>query len=234
MEALHTDRIDCIHVSDLLKDCSRYVAYEKNEPTSMSTEDMKSIIFGQMLHKQIILDKDYNEVPFLWNYVNEETFNRDTWKDNKLSIKNKWDFIAGSADDIIQLKGDYVICDKKTTARMDTYSLKKGIPYDNHRAQTNMYRVMLKKCYDIDAKWGCNLYISNMVGDKTVRDQPRPIVYKLDPISETEELMVEKASKIRAFMTTKVMPEPKFNFLCDGMCQHGSKCFTETRKHFNE
>jgi len=232
MKAEHTDRINCIHVSDLLKDCSRYIAYEKHEPVSMSTEDMRSLIHGQMLHKFIQLSEDFNEVPFMWNYATGKTYNRDTWDSIRMEGDERWNYIAGSADDIIQFKGEYVICDKKTTARMDTYSLKKSIPYDNHRAQINMYRVLLQKCYGIDAKWGCNLYISNMVGDKENRDQPKPIVYKLDPISETEEIMVEKAKKITTFMTTNIMPIPTYNFMCNGMCQHASKCFTEDRKEF--
>ena len=41
VEAMHTDRLGQIHVSDIIKPCMRNVIYKKiNKSTGVSTEDM--------------------------------------------------------------------------------------------------------------------------------------------------------------------------------------------------
>jgi len=205
---LHTDRLPCIHISDLLKECQRYVVYDKITPqeyVTKSTEDLKSMFFGQMLHQVIKLDPKNNEVSLLYDWVEDKPILKSS-EIEKLIITQEpnWDWISGTIDDIVKVKDEYIICDKKTTGKMNTYSLKKGIAYDNHKAQTNMYRVLLLKCMGIDAKWGCNIYISNNTAPEDGSfDKPRIIPYKLDKVEETLPLMLERAKLIKGFMTDK-------------------------------
>lgn len=241
MRILNSDRLPCIHVSDLLKECQRYVVYNKITPQehlSSNTEDLKSIIFGQIFHQSIILNPKQNEVGLTWNWITGKTYNDessyyitdnpDTWYEGK-----PWDWISGTIDDLVQVKGEWIICDKKTTGNMNSYSLKKGMAYDNHKLQTNMYRVLLLKCMGIDAKWGCNIYVSNNTApeDGSI-DKPRIIPYKLEKVEATLPLMLERAEKIKNYMTKKEIPPPTYNFMCDAYCNHAQRCFTETNKTF--
>ena len=58
VEAMKTERLGVIHISDVIKPCMRYVIYNKTmPPTGMSTEDMKSLFFGQLVHSKTILGK---------------------------------------------------------------------------------------------------------------------------------------------------------------------------------
>lgn len=235
---LQTDRLPCIHVSDLLKECQRYIVYGKITPdeyVTSNTEDMKSLIYGQMLHREIKLgeEKD-NEIALLWNWVEDNSLEDWLTEDKNWHKGKPWDYISGTIDDIVKVKDEYIICDKKTTGNMNSYSLKKGIAYDNHKLQTNMYRVLLNKCLNIDAKWGCNIYISNNISpeDGSI-DKPRIIPYKLNKVEDTLPLMLERAKLIKEAMTQKKIPPPTYNFMCDGFCSHAQKCFTEKRKNFS-
>ena len=87
---------------------------------------------------------------------------------------------------------------------------------------------MLKKCYDIDADFGCVLYISNRI-EKDKRDVPIPIPFKLKPVEETLVDMIEKARIIKEAMTEGTLPERTKCFLCDGMCPYASLCFEDNR-----
>jgi len=156
MDVLHSDRLPCIHVSDLLKPCSRYVVYGKIFPaefSSMNTEDMKSLIYGQMIHKEIKLDKENNEIPLMINWETGESFTLPEDVNSLFKGDKEWDFLTGTIDDLIYVKGEPVIVDKKTTGSID-YFKRFGKPSDSHKPQINMYRVLLKKCLGIDAKWG--------------------------------------------------------------------------------
>ena len=58
VNAMQTERLGKIHVSDVIKPCMRYVVYNKTMPqTGMSTEDMKSLYFGQIVHSKTLLGK---------------------------------------------------------------------------------------------------------------------------------------------------------------------------------
>lgn len=234
MSILNSDRLPCIHVSDLLKECQRYVIYSKITPQeymSSNTEDLKSRIFGQIFHSSIILNPKYNEVRLLWNWVEDKPLEDWLTEDKNWHKGKPWDFISGTIDDLIQVKDEWVICDKKTTGNMNSYSLKKGVAYDNHKLQTNMYRVLLNKCMGIDAKWGCNIYVSNNIApeDGSI-DKPRIIPYKLEKIETTLPLMLERAEKIKNYMTKKEIPPPTYNFMCDAYCNQAQRCFNETNK----
>ena len=106
------------------------------------------------------------------------------------------DIIYGSIDDLLKIGGKWVITDKKTTGSIDYFSRATSKASDSHRDQINRYRVLLKKCYDIDAEFGAVIYISNTI-DKEKRDKPAIIPFKLRPIEETLKDMIEKADIIK-------------------------------------
>ena len=141
------------------------------------------------------------------------------------------DIIYGSIDDILAYKGDIIIADKNTTGAIDYFKKDRVGASDQHKAQINVYRVLLQKCYDIDAKWGCDIYLSNQVS-KDTRDGIYPKAFKLDPIEETLTSMIEQAKFLKASLTKKKLPERTKCFLCNGMCPYATKCFTDERESF--
>ena len=94
-------------------------------------------------------------------------------------------------------------------------------------------RVLLKKCYDIDAEFGCVVYISNKI-EKEKRDMPIAMSFKLKPIEETLTDMIEKSRIIKRSLTDCTLPERTKCFLCDGMCSYASFCFEDDRKKWKE
>lgn len=227
-EVLETHRIDCIHVSDLIKECMRLPYLNKIKPIiGMSSNNAKQLYMGQLVHNQsnmsnvkyddtgLILNT-MNEVPLLYNWVIDAKV-----ESPKLDDNNRWDFIAGSIDDVRKLGDKYIICDKKTTSSIDK-KIKWG-PSDENKLQINMYRVLLKKCYNIDAEWGCNIFVD--VNPTSERDIVFPSAYKLQPIEETLDLMVQRAEDLKNSILGNNIPPKTRCFLCDGLCIHATFCF---------
>ena len=74
LEAMKTERLGQIHVSDIIKPCMRNVIYKKVLPEQRaSTEDMKSLYFGQIVHSnsQIAID-EHHEKFLAHDYVRDE------------------------------------------------------------------------------------------------------------------------------------------------------------------
>lgn len=233
VKAMETERLGIIHVSDLIKPCMRYVAYSKITPheyRSMSTEDLKSLYFGQILHNnsQLAENPNYHEMFVGWNYIKDVPISYEDAKQIKQDDPIQLDIIYGKMDDVLNIDGEWVIVDKKTTGSME-YFKKYNKPSESHVAQLNCYRVLLNKCYNIDAKKGCNLYIDNCISKET-RDEPKPIVYALGDPVKTEAIMKEKASQIKEIFLNHILPERTRNFMCDGLCPFATKCFTDERK----
>ena len=235
MEALHTERLGVIHVSDIIKPCMRNVIYRKTTPdTGMSTEGVKSLYFGQVVHSnsQVAKDDKYHEMFFAYDYVRDESLTREEALEIPVDDPRHLDIIYGSADDVLKIDGKWVICDKKTTGSIDYFSKATSKASDSHKDQINRYKVLLKKCYDIEADFGCIIYISNRIEiDK--RDKPAILSFKLKPVEETLEDMINKSNIIIDSLTNKILPERTKCFLCDGMCDYASMCFTDERSTFD-
>ena len=233
VNAMKTERLGKIHVSDVIKPCMRYVAYSKIMPqTGMSTEDMKSLFFGQIVHSKTLLGKkDHNEMFLGYNWVRDEPITLEEAKKIPEDDPRHLDIIYGSLDDLVKVGQEWVICDKKTTGSIDYFSRYNSKPSESHVDQINCYRVLLKKCYDIDATFGCLIYISNGI-DKEKKDKPVLMSFKLKPIDETLEKIIKQGRIIKASLTKKILPERTKCFLCDGMCPYATKCFTEESDSF--
>ena len=140
----------------------RNVIYRKVLPEQRaSTEDMKSLYFGQVVHSNSQLATDENHEKFLaYDYVRDEALTYEEAKKLKDDDPRQLDIIYGSIDDLIKVGGKWVICDKKTTGSIDYFSRATAKVSESHRDQINRYRVLLKKCYDIDAEFGSVIYLS--------------------------------------------------------------------------
>ena len=233
LEAMKTERLGQIHVSDIIKPCMRNVIYKKVLPEQRaSTEDMKSLYFGQIVHSNSQIATDEHHEKFLaYDYVRDEPLTYEESKAIPEDDPRQLDIIYGSIDDLIKVGEKWVICDKKTTGSIDYFSRATSKVSASHRDQIN--RVLLKKCYDIDAEFGSVVYISNRI-EKDKRDKPVVISFKLRPIEETLMDMIEKANIIKKSMTEEYLPERTKCFLCDGMCPYASLCFQDNREKWTD
>jgi len=235
MEAMRTERLGVIHVSDIIKPCMRNVIYKKVLPEQRSsTEDMKSLYFGQVVHSNSMMAKPEHHEKFLaYDYVRDEPLTREDALEIPEEDPRQLDIIYGSIDDLIQIGDKWVICDKKTTGSIDYFGRYNSKPSESHVDQINRYRVLLKKCYNIDAEFGCVIYISNKI-EKEKRDAPIPHAFKLKPIEETLKDMIDKSRIIKGSMSDGTLPERTKCFLCDGMCPYASLCFEDNRTNWAE
>ena len=222
MKAMHTERLGVIHVSDLIKPCMRNVMYGKNTPDeykTMDTENMKS------LSSSDVAEEKYHEMFLAYDYVKDVALTYDEAKKIPKDDARQLDIIYGSVDDVIEVDGEFVITDKKTTGSIEYFQKHNSNASDSHMAQINCYRVLLNKCYDIDAKKGCVIYVSNSVS-KEKRDKPTPISFVLKKPEDTIKAMITNANVIKDSLTSGDLPERQRNYLCDGMCDYASKCFS--------
>lgn len=225
-EAMHTERLGIIHVSDIIKECPRMVYYGKFTEKQTSTKDIKSLWFGQIVHTctNMSTDPKDNEMFFAWDFIEDKSYTLDEAKAIlKQNPDKQYDILFGSADDILTIDGEDFIVDKKTTGNMETYSLKKGEAYQNHKDQINVYRLLFNKCYGRDAKKGCNVYISNGV-DRELRVDVIPCAYNLRPLDEMEKEVVEKCKSLRVKLMVKKLPDAVKNNSCFEFCPHVERC----------
>ena len=233
VEAMETPRLGKIHVSDLIKPCMRNVIYKKiSNNTSMDTEQLKSLYFGQLVHSHSQLAELEHHEKFLgYDYVEDKVIDLKYAQSLKEDDPKHLDIIYGSIDDVVNVKGEWVVVDKKTTGSIGYFQKYNSKASDTHKAQINAYGALLKKCYGMTAKRGCVMYISNSV-DKETRDRPTALSFKLnDPDKELEEL-IAKAKIIKDALTNKTLPERTKNFMCDGMCPFATNCFKDNRTKY--
>ena len=228
-KVMETDRVGKIHVSDLNSPCIRKVYYSKTaERRELNTDDMKSMFFGQMLHKLVkVADEDLNEVTLAYDYVKKEAVDIGKLRKKLDPDDPKWyDIIVGTIDDLVQNpEKEWIICDKKTTGSIDWFK-KSRTANESHINQINKYHALLKYCRDIEAKHGCVIYISSTM-TKDNYDKPIITTFDLSNPEDTMKDMIEKAKKIKESMLKEKKPERTICFLCDGMCPHATFCFDD-------
>ena len=108
VEAMRTPRLGKIHVSDLIKPCMRNVIYKKISPElGMSTEDMKSMYFGQLVHAHSQLaDLEHHEKFLGYDYVEDKPVELEWAQKLKEDDPKHLDIIYGSIDDLIKVKAN--------------------------------------------------------------------------------------------------------------------------------
>ena len=139
LDAMKTERLGSIHVSDLIKPCMRNVIYSKVEPRSgTTTEDMRSLYFGQCVHSNSQLATEENHEKFLaYDYVRDEALTREESLKIPDEDPRQLDIIYGSIDDLLKIDGKWVITDKKTTGSIDYFSRATAKASDSHKDQIN-------------------------------------------------------------------------------------------------
>lgn len=227
-QAQHTDRLDCLHVSDLIKECDRYTWYNNRLPMkpSQSLEEMKSLIWGQILHKVVRLDRnhnEYNELELFYNWKEDKIGNEE----DKLLLDEpdlRYDYLAGSIDDLIEIDGQWVICDKKTTGSFKYFKNDRTNANRGHVMQTSIYAVLAKICHNIDVEFGCNIYIDNGNSDNERAIEPAIKVYRLDDFDKTYKFMIDRCKEVRSVLTTDNLPPSTENWMCYKACPHSAMC----------
>ena len=121
-----------------------------------------------------------------------------------------WEGITGTIDEY----QDGWFLDKKTTREIPRY------PYDNHKKQLEMYRVLLEKnSYPVTN--ASMLYID--VNTTEVKEFP----IKLEKNIENIELeMLSKKRTVEAALKAKSPPKRGIGWICR-YCDHTVKCFSE-------
>ena len=233
VEAMKTPRLGTIHVSDVIKPCMRYTIYKKISPEGgMSTEDLKSLYFGQLVHAHSqFADTEHHEKFLGYDYVEDKPVDLKWAQSLSKDDPKHLDIIYGSIDDLIKVKDQWVIVDKKTTGSIGYFQKYNSKVSDQHKLQINVYGALLKKCYGIEATRGCVMYISNQV-DKETRDRPVALSFKLENPEKVLAETIAKAKIIKDAIVNKTLPERTKCFLCDGMCPFATTCFEDNRKKY--
>tara|TARA_Y100000758_G_scaffold301404_1_gene267227 strand:+ start:6344 stop:7144 length:801 start_codon:yes stop_codon:yes gene_type:complete len=220
-------RLDTWHVSDFVSPCLRKSHYSKiPELKKEMTDEMASILFqGVIVHDNAILGS-INELTMCYDIEKRENIDPSTVKAMEKDDPRKKDIITGTLDDLLRIGNEFVIADKKTyNAR--GYVKKEASP--EHILQVNIYKLMLKYSYGIEANYGCNLYLDKGNGYATL-----PLVYRTAPVAETQEFL---AKTLKMFKSG--LPDPTITFLCNGenkdkkiYCNFLDQCKKDGRENF--
>ena len=220
-------RLDTWHVSDFVSPCLRKTHYSKiPELKKDMTDEMAAILFqGVIVHDNAVLGS-INELTMCYDIVKRENIDPSTIKAMDKDDPRKKDILTGTLDDLLRIGNEFVIADKKTwNAR--GYKKKEASP--EHILQVNIYKLMLKYSYGIEANYGCNLYLDKGNGYATT-----PLVYETAPIEETQKFLDETLNKLK-----NGIPDPTITFLCNGLnkdkkiyCNFLDQCKKDGRENF--
>lgn len=220
-------RLDTWHVSDFVSPCLRKSHYSKiPELKTAMNDEMAAILFqGVIVHDNAILGS-INELTMCYDIEKRENIDPSTVKAMEKDDPRKKDILTGTLDDLLRIGDEYVIADKKTyNAR--GYVKKEASP--EHILQVNIYKLMLKYSYGIEANYGCNLYLDKGDGYKEL-----PMVYKTAPIEETQKFL---ETTLKTFKDG--IPDPTITFLCNGKnkdkkiyCNFLEQCEKDGREKF--
>ena len=227
LKAMDTTRRGQLHVSDVISPCMRKVWYGKHDnDKSMDTESMRALYFGQIIHSHTELAiPEFHEIEMAYNYVTDKVVDLEKMKDVPLDDPIWWDIIIGSLDDLLIIGGEYVVCDKKTTGSIDWFAKERSSASDSHITQLNHYRVLLQKCKNIDAKFGCVIYIDSKNSQRFEKPILKP--FRLKPIEEALENIRTNGKILKESILKDKKPDRTICFLCSGMCPYAEKCMRE-------
>jgi hypothetical protein len=200
-------RLNTWHVSDFVSECIRKSYYSKLHPEKFSPEKQSLFWFGHIVHEHTPLSK-INELTMCYDIEKDKALTPDEVLE--MPLDDLGTIITGTLDDLMKIGDKFVIADKKTYSGSSYY--KKTSPDYSYDLQVNIYRVLLKETYGIDAEFGCLLYL-----DKMNNLDPTPIAFELKPIDETKEKMRYILSELRKGQT----PEPNVCWLCNGKNKKG-------------
>ena len=220
-------RLDTWHVSDFVSPCLRKSHYSKiPELKTGMTDEMAAILFqGVIVHDNSILSS-INELTMCYDIMKKCSLDPMEVREMEKDDPRRKEILTGTLDDLVRVGNDFVICDKKTY-NAKGYVKKEASP--EHILQVNIYKVMLKASFGIDAKYGCNLYLDKGNGYKEL-----PMVYETAPVEETEKFLYNTLATFK-----RGIPDPTITFLCNGKnkdqkiyCGYFEQCEKDGRDKF--
>ncbi|KER05901.1 PD-D/EXK nuclease superfamily protein [Marine Group I thaumarchaeote SCGC AAA799-E16] len=163
------------------------------------SDKTRSVLYnGLIVHEHSKLSH-FHEVTFCYDIIQEKSYTPQQVQ----SMEETRNIITGTLDDLINVNGNFVICDKKT---FNGNGYIKTRPDPQYKRQLSIYRVLLESSYGIDARFGCLLYL-----DKTKDLQETPVSFELDDLESTKQFLKDTLEKLQS------IPEPNVCFLCNGM-----------------
>jgi len=204
LEKNNGSRIKTVHVSDFVSPCLRKSYYNQHITDSeQDTIKNKVLFMGVILHEHTKLSH-FHEVTMCYDIVNDRSMTPQDVED----LKDPAGIITGTLDDLVKVGNEFVIVDKKT---WNARGFVKTEPDESYFKQLSIYRVLLKESYNIDAKYGCLLYL-----DKSNDLNETPLAFELASINETKQFLRQTYNEL-----TCGMPPPTITYLCNGKNKFG-------------
>jgi len=186
-KVLNGKRSNTVHVSHLTIPCMRKTWYDFHQPQKpLSYTTICNFYLGTILHENISLG-GRNEVPLAANIKTMKHVNVDD-----VGEDNFYDCLTGTADDILEIGGETVIVDKKTTNKLPDY------PEEEHVTQINYYKLLLSICEGIEVKKGAVLYLDKPSSFK----ESKCFVFHLWSLNDIKEQVIAP----REIFSCKMVP----------------------------
>jgi len=202
-------RLRTWHVSDFVSPCMRKVRFSRLYPEEFDQKKRAVLFAGVVIHEHTKLSH-FNEMTMCYDIENDRSLTPQTVatlpRDDTLGI------ITGTLDDLIRVNDDFVIVDKKTFSGK---GFKKTEPNEEHVKQLDIYRVLLRESYGIDAKYGCIVYL-----DKSNDLDMTVLPFELTDVGTTKKFMRD----ILAQLNSPLMPKATITWLCN-MKNREKKCY---------
>lgn len=190
LESQEPESLDGIFVTDLVYDCLRYVWFRKKLfglGKALSENEILTLWVGKKLH----------ETPLSSNHeVSLEAFG-----------------VRGRIDEIVEIDGEKVIVEKKTTKNLPSK------PYPHHIKQVEYYSVLWFEVKKEVISKGAVIYIC--LNEKTKK--LKPFVFSLRPLSVVKQEMLEKVRKLSKALEETEPPAPQPNWYCE-FCEYFEFC----------
>ncbi len=203
-KVLGGNRSHTVHVSHLTGHCMRKTWYDFHLPEKpLSYSSVCNFFLGTILHENVSLG-GRNEVPLSANIRTKQTI-----EIKDIGNHNYYDCLTGTVDDILEIDGDTVIVDKKTTNQIPEF------PAEESVTQINFYKLLLYIQEGIEAKIGAILYLDKPSSFK----ETNCFVFHLWSLQDIEKQIISKLDQLKC----KDEPDRVVTSRCD-WCPHLHAC----------
>jgi len=181
-KVLGRERSDTVHVSHVTGDCMRKTWYDFHLPEKpLSYSSICNFYLGTILHENVSLG-GRNEVPLGANIRTMEPI-----EIKGIGKENFYDCLTGTIDDILEIDGETVIVDKKTTNQIPEY------PDEAYVTQINYYKLLLYINEGIEVKSGAILYLDKPSSFR----ETKCFVFHLWSLKDIEEQVISKLDQLK-------------------------------------
>ena len=236
--ALQRKRVGLLHVTDMVRQCSREIFYSKmrvhNITHNYNTESLSYFFGGEAVHQ--LLDsasrKGQGEQPLYYNFVDdkkveifEDHIDFELTGEAKSWNQSDWlKILVGVRDalyrTVIDGEDKDILVDYKTWV---SKGFKKREPSAEHVEQLNIYKYLSMKMLNQEITHGAVVYLDyqNRISD------PLIFVKKLDDDVNTRARLLSKYHDILETVDTGDLPDRTQYWKCTKFCPYASRCFTE-------